>query len=144
MLYCYLFKCDKEGNAESDVFTEIGFTNWRKGLDNFRGHEGGVRSLHNKALQQARDLMTQKQHFETFVIKQTDEVCINYHTLLHGALNCTRWLLQQGLPFCGDDESFKSSNKGNYLELMQFLADHNDKVRKVVCECSQECQVYFF
>ncbi|XP_050122966.1 uncharacterized protein LOC126600437 [Malus sylvestris] len=79
--YCYLFKCDfdKEGNAGSDVFTEIGFTNWRKGLENFRDHEGG-------------------------------------------------------LPFHGHDESFKSSNRGNYLELMQFLADHNDKVRKVVFE----------
>ncbi|CAN6565048.1 unnamed protein product [Malus baccata var. baccata] len=134
--YCYLFKCDfdKEGNVESDVFTEIGFTNWRKGLENFRDHEGGVGSLHNKALQQARDLMTQKQHIETFVIKQTDEARINYHTLLRGALDCTRWLLQQGLPFRGHDESFKSSNRGNYLELMQFLADHNDKVRKVVFE----------
>ncbi|CAN6682130.1 unnamed protein product [Malus baccata var. baccata] len=134
--YCYLFKCDfdKEGNAGSDVFTEIGFTNWRKRLENFRDHEGGVGSLHNKALQQARDLMTQKQHIETFVIKQTDEAHINYHTLLRGALDCTRWLLQQGLPFRGHDESFKSSNRGNYLELMQFLADHNDKVRKVVFE----------
>ncbi|CAN6696635.1 unnamed protein product [Malus baccata var. baccata] len=134
--YCYLFKCDfdKEGNAGSDVFTEIGFTNWRKGLENFRDHEGGVGSLHNKALQQARDLMMQKQHIETFVIKQTDEARINYHTLLRGALDCTRWLLQQGLPFRGHDESFKSSNRGNYLELMQFLADHNDKVRKVVFE----------
>ncbi|XP_050141168.1 uncharacterized protein LOC126617173 [Malus sylvestris] len=78
--------------------------------------------------------MTQKQHIETFVIKQTDEARINYYTLLRGALDCTRWLLQQGLPFCGHDESFKSSNRGNYLELMQFLADHNDKVRKVVFE----------
>ncbi|CAN6692895.1 unnamed protein product [Malus baccata var. baccata] len=76
----------------------------------------------------------QKQHIETFVIKQTDEARINYHTLLRGALDCTRWLLQQGLPFRGHDESFKSSNRGNYLELMQFLADHNDKVRKVVFE----------
>ena len=28
----------------------------------------------------------------------------------------------------------KSSNRGNYMELMQFLADHNEKVRKVVLE----------
>ncbi|XP_050142217.1 uncharacterized protein LOC126618177 [Malus sylvestris] len=134
--YCYLFKCDfdKEGNAGSDVFIEIGFTNWRKGLENFRDHKRGVGSLRNKALQQAGDLMTQKQHIETFVIKQTDEARINYHTLLRGALDCTRWLLQQGLPFRGHDESFNSSNRGNYLELMQFLADDNEKVRKVVFE----------
>ncbi|CAN6541607.1 unnamed protein product [Malus baccata var. baccata] len=40
----------------------------------------------------------------------------------------------EGFPFCGHDESFNSSNKGNYLELMQFLAYHNEKVRNVVFE----------
>ncbi|XP_028962310.2 uncharacterized protein [Malus domestica] len=122
------------GGSGSDVFTTKGFTNWRKGPENFRVHEGGVGSLHNKAMQQAKDLMTQKQHIETFVIKQTDEARVNYHTLLSGALDCTRWLLRQGLAFRGHDESLKSSNRGNYIELMQFLADHNEKVRKVVFE----------
>ncbi|KAM1978743.1 hypothetical protein ACFX16_015403 [Malus domestica] len=134
--YCYLFKCDFDqmGSTGSDVFTEIGFTNWKKGPENLRVHEGGVGSLHNKAVQQARDLMTQKQHIETFVIKQTDEARINYRTLLSASLECTRWLLGQGLPFRGHDESLKSSNRGNYLELMQFLSKHNEQVRKVVFE----------
>ncbi|XP_048444098.1 zinc finger MYM-type protein 1-like [Pyrus x bretschneideri] len=79
-------------------------------------------------------LKTQKQHIETFVIKQTDEARVNYHTLQSGALDCTRWLLRQGLAFRGHNESLKSSNKGNYMKLMQFLADHNEKVRKVVFE----------
>nr|XP_028945669.1 uncharacterized protein LOC103423373 [Malus domestica] len=122
------------GSTGSDVFTEIGFTNWKKGSKNLQVHEGGVGSLHNKAVQQARDLMTQKQHIETFVIKQTDEARINYRTLLSASLECTRWLLGQGLPFRGHDESLKSSNRGNYLELMQFLSKHNEQVRKVVFE----------
>nr|XP_028959248.1 zinc finger MYM-type protein 1-like [Malus domestica] len=122
------------GSTGSDVFTEIGFTNWKKGPKNLRVHEGGVGSLHNKAIQQARDLMTQKQHIETFVIKQTDEAHINYRTLLSASLECTRWLLGQGLPFRGHDKSLKSSNRGNYLELMQFLSKHNEQVRKVVFE----------
>ncbi|KAM1146184.1 hypothetical protein ACFX19_038749 [Malus domestica] len=85
-------------------------------------------------MQQAKDLMTQKQHIETFVIKQIEEARVNYHTLLSRALDCTRWLLRQGLAFRGHDESLKSSNRGNYIKLMQFLADHNEKVRKVVFE----------
>ncbi|XP_070677893.1 uncharacterized protein [Malus domestica] len=122
------------GSTGSDVFIEKGFTNWKKGPQNLRVHEGGVGSLHNKAIQQARDLMAQKQHIETFVSKQTDEARINYRTLLNASLECTRWLLGQGLPFRGHDESFKSSNIGNYLELMQFLSKHNEQVRKVVFE----------
>ncbi|XP_028052398.1 zinc finger MYM-type protein 1-like [Camellia sinensis] len=37
----------------------------------------------------------------------------------------------QGLAFCGHDESENSSNKGNFLELLNFLADHNDDVKVV-------------
>ncbi|CAN6697723.1 unnamed protein product [Malus baccata var. baccata] len=122
------------GSTGSDVFIEKGFTNWKKGPQNLRVHEGGVGSLHNKAVQQARDLMAQKQHIETFVSKQTDEARVNYRTLLNASLECTRWLLGQGLLFRGHDESFKSSNRGNYLELMQFLSKHNEQVRKVVFE----------
>ncbi|KAI5343768.1 hypothetical protein L3X38_011644 [Prunus dulcis] len=36
--------------------------------------------------------------------------------------------------FCGHDESDTLSNKGNYLELLQFLADHDEKVNAVVLE----------
>ncbi|XP_050121414.1 uncharacterized protein LOC126599113 [Malus sylvestris] len=122
------------GSTGSDVFTKKGFTNWKKGPQNLRVHEGGVGSLHNKVIQQASDLMAQKQHIETFVSKQTDEARINYHTLLNASLECTRWLLGQGLPFRGHDELFKSSNGGNYLELMQFLSKHNEQVRKLVFE----------
>ncbi|CAL2246883.1 unnamed protein product [Prunus armeniaca] len=92
-LHCYIFKCDfdKQGKVGSDVFTEKGFKNWRKGPENFRDHVGQVGSLHNKATQ-----------------------------------HC--------LPFRGHDESETSSNKDNYLELLQFLADHDEKVRAVVFE----------
>ncbi|VVA37531.1 PREDICTED: zinc finger MYM-type 1, partial [Prunus dulcis] len=120
--------------AGSDVFTEKGFKNWRKGPENFRDHVGQVGSLHNKATQHCTDLMNQKQHVETIVIKQTDQARINYRILLTAALDCTRYLLRQGLPFRGHDESETSSNKGNYVELLQFLANHDEKVRAVVFE----------
>ncbi|KAI5351536.1 hypothetical protein L3X38_004427 [Prunus dulcis] len=134
--HCYLFKCDfdKQGKAGSDVFTEKGFKNWRKGPENFRDHVGQVGSLHNKATQHCTDLMNQKQHVETIVIKQTDQARINYRILLTAALDCTRYLLRQGLPFRGHDESETSSNKGNYVELLQFLANHDEKVRAIVFE----------
>ena len=76
--------------------------------------------------------MNQKQHVETIVIKQIDQARINYRILLTAALDCTRYLLRQCLPFCCHDESETSSNKGNYVELLQFLADHDEKVQVVV------------
>ncbi|CAN6678841.1 unnamed protein product [Malus baccata var. baccata] len=38
------------------------------------------------------------------------------------------------LPFRGHDENDTSNNRGNYLELLQFLADHDEKIKEVVLE----------
>ncbi|XP_062158778.1 uncharacterized protein LOC133866265 [Alnus glutinosa] len=45
---------------------------------------------------------------------------------------------QQGLAFCGHDESKNSSNQGNFRELLQFLAKHNEEIDKVVLENAPE------
>ncbi|XP_031265295.1 zinc finger MYM-type protein 1-like [Pistacia vera] len=38
---------------------------------------------------------------------------------------------RQGLTFHGHDESYDSSNQGNFLELLQFLANHNEDYNAV-------------
>ncbi|XP_020415691.1 uncharacterized protein LOC109948147 [Prunus persica] len=57
-----------------------------------------------------------------------------YHICLNASLKRTRYLLRQGLSFRGHDESSTSSKKVNYLELLQFLADHDKKVNALVLE----------
>ncbi|XP_059461871.1 uncharacterized protein LOC132190854 [Corylus avellana] len=47
-------------------------------------------------------------------------------------------LQQQGLAFCGHDESKGSSNQGNFLELLRFLAKHNEEIDKVVLDNALE------
>ncbi|KDO40645.1 hypothetical protein CISIN_1g043936mg, partial [Citrus sinensis] len=37
----------------------------------------------------------------------------------------------QGLAFCGHDESDNSSNQGNYIRILRFLADHNEDIKTV-------------
>ncbi|XP_031287121.1 zinc finger MYM-type protein 1-like [Pistacia vera] len=39
--------------------------------------------------------------------------------------------IQQGLAFRGHDESYNSSNQENFLELLQFLANHNEDYNAV-------------
>ncbi|XP_048447304.1 uncharacterized protein LOC125480466 [Pyrus x bretschneideri] len=43
-----------------------------------------------------------------------------------------------GLAFRGNDESEHSSNHGNFLELLQFLADHNEDVKAVTLKNASE------
>ncbi|XP_068339219.1 uncharacterized protein [Pyrus communis] len=44
----------------------------------------------------------------------------------------------QGLAFRGNDEFEHSSNHGNFLELLQFLADHNEDVKAVTLKNTPE------
>ncbi|KAI5339071.1 hypothetical protein L3X38_018343 [Prunus dulcis] len=132
-LHCYLFKSNFD-QVGGDAFTGVGFNNWKKAKDRFNLHVGPVGSVHNQAREVAYNLMHQTTHIETIVIKQTSQARMAYLTCLNASLKCTRYLLRQSLSFRGHDESAQSSNKGNYLELLQFLADHDEKVEAVVLE----------
>ncbi|XP_034212953.1 uncharacterized protein LOC117625521 [Prunus dulcis] len=97
-------------------------------------HVGPVESVHNKAREATTHLMNQNTHMETAMSKHSDEARKAYHTCLIASIKCTKFLLRQGLAFHGHDESATSSNMENYLELLQFLTDSDDKVREVVME----------
>jgi hypothetical protein len=43
-----------------------------------------------------------------------------------------KFLLHQGLPFRGHDESEESSNKGNFIEILKFLAVNSEEVNNYI------------
>ena len=47
-----------------------------------------------------------------------------------------------GLAFHGHDESQDSSNKGNFLELLHFLANHNESINEVLQKALKKLQAY--
>ncbi|KAI5328628.1 hypothetical protein L3X38_028025 [Prunus dulcis] len=132
-LYCYLFKSNFE-QVGSEAFTGAGFKNWKKGRERMKVHVGPVGSVHNKAREAATNLMNQNTHIETAVSKHSEQARMAYRRCLIASIKCTKFLLRQGLSFRGNDESATSSNRGNYLELLQFLADNDEKVKEVVLE----------
>lgn len=77
------------------------------------------------------DLINQKQHIETILIKHTYQSHIDYRITLNAAIDCTRYLLQD-LTFRGFDEKEVSDNRKNYIELLQFLEHHDEKIKVVV------------
>ena len=129
-LYCYLFKSDIGDQGGEDAFVGVGFTNWKK-ADKLRIHEGSVGSSHRQALQKGKDLLNQKQHITTVISKISDEAKRDYRVRLTASIVCIRFLLRQGLPFRGHDESELSSNQGNFLELLKLLSEQNEDVRAV-------------
>ncbi|GMP74679.1 hypothetical protein CsSME_00032036 [Camellia sinensis var. sinensis] len=63
---------------------------------------------------------------------------LRYRTRLNSSVSCVKFLLRQGLAFHGHNESKNSSNQGNFLELLKFLADHNEDVKVVTLSNAQQ------
>ncbi|CAN6331651.1 unnamed protein product, partial [Urochloa humidicola] len=64
--------------------------------------------------------------------KWSDEDRRLYKIRLTYTLRCLKFLLHQGLAFRGHDESEESSNRGNFIELLKFLAANSEEVDKYV------------
>ena len=52
----------------------------------------------------------------------SDQARIDYQIRLGATVDCVWFLLQQGLPFRGHDETKDSINQGNFLELLSGYA----------------------
>ena len=129
-LCCYLFKPNIGEQACGDSFVSEGFSDWKK-KERFNIHVGGPLSAHNQAWRKCEVLLNQKQHIETILSKQSKHVRSEYRIHLNAFVDCVRFLLRQGIAFRGHDESENSSNQGNFLELLRFLADHNQDIKAV-------------
>ncbi|XP_015167176.1 zinc finger MYM-type protein 1-like [Solanum tuberosum] len=119
-LCCYLFKNEFEsrGNAEKS-FTQDGFKNRNHGLERIQLHVGEVNSIHNKCLNRMLDLRINVNQFNLFFTSKVKN---------------KKFLLRNGLPFRGHDESEDSYYKGLFLELVKFHGVNRPDVEKVILQ----------
>ncbi|XP_057504798.1 uncharacterized protein LOC130788277 [Actinidia eriantha] len=110
-----------------EIFVDKGFTNWKK-KEKFDEHVGGVNSAHYQVWRKCQDLVHQPQHIDTAYNKHSEQSKVDYRIRLCATIDCIRFLLKQGLAFRGHDESEDSDNQGNFLELLEFLYNHNNEV----------------
>ncbi|XP_028551808.1 zinc finger MYM-type protein 1-like [Dendrobium catenatum] len=133
-LYCYLFKPQDKtimGQGGGDSFIGEGFRNWKK-KEKLLSHVREHNSAHNKARHKCEDLMkTKEQSLHVLWLSKDERNRKDYKVMLTATVDCVRFLLRQGLSFRGHDESSGSENRGNYLELFDFLSNHNDEIKKV-------------
>ncbi|KAL1290043.1 hypothetical protein AAHE18_20G100900 [Arachis hypogaea] len=78
--------------------------------------------------QTASALMRPKQHITAAIEKQYEQAKKNYRIHLTTTIDCLRFLLRQELAFRDNDETDDSVNQGNFLELLNFLAQHNEEI----------------
>ncbi|XP_072147483.1 uncharacterized protein [Setaria viridis] len=123
---CYLFK---KGTG-SNTFIVGGWNNWNIGNKALLKHSGSM--AHNTAQERYIGFMNPKVAIDYRIEKWTDEDLRLYKKRLTYSLICIKFLLHQGLAFRGHDENKESSNRGNFIELLKFLAGNSDEVNKYV------------
>ena len=85
--------------------------------------------------------MKEKQHIQSVLVKQSNQDKIEYWVQLSTIVDCIRFFLCQGLAFRGHNESQGSSDKGNFLELLQILGDHNESINVVLQKAPKNCKL---
>jgi hypothetical protein len=103
-LFCYLFRPDIGKQVGRDSFVTEGFKNWKK-KDTLQSHVRAHNSAHNQARRRCEALLNHKQSIITFFDKQSDQQKRDYRNRLNASVDCICFLQQEGLAFCGHDES---------------------------------------
>nr|XP_051215497.1 uncharacterized protein LOC127333197 [Lolium perenne] len=127
---CYLFK-DKTRCPGGDAFVKKGFNNWNM-KKRLKKHEGEVSSAHAEAQEKYDRFNSPQTSIRESIASNTTQYKALYKQRLTWTLKCVRYLLHQGLAFRGHDESEDSLNKGNFLELLNWLAGNFEEVNRVV------------
>ncbi|XP_049370622.1 uncharacterized protein LOC125835542 [Solanum verrucosum] len=135
-LCCYLFKneCESRGYVVDVAFTKTVYRAWNKATERFRAHVGDINSIHNKCFNKMLDLMNQSQSIRTSFDKKFKKEKSESRRRLSASVDVTRFLLKLGLSFRGHDESRSSSNRGIFLELLQWYGDINEDVGSIILE----------
>ncbi|XP_066382746.1 uncharacterized protein [Miscanthus floridulus] len=122
--YCYLF------GKESGKFITDGWHNWNIGTISLDKHESST--LHKFAQEKYSLFVKKGTKIDTVIEKVSEKDRVDYKARLTYSLRCLRFLLHQGLACRGHDETEESNNRGNFLELLNWLAGNNEEVHKVV------------
>ena len=138
-LYCYQFGQDVGKQGRGETFVMKGFKLWNH-KEKLNSHVGGFNSAYNQAIKKSEDLMNEKQHIQSVLVKQSNQDKLEYRVQLNAIVDSIRFLLCRGLTFRGHDESQGSSDKGNFLELLQFLGDHNVSIIEVLQKAPKNCK----
>ncbi|KAJ9539257.1 hypothetical protein OSB04_031990 [Centaurea solstitialis] len=120
-LPCYLFR---DPSGTDAAFVTEGFNSWSK-KKRFKLHEGGVKSNHHKALAKCEDLLNQNQSIAAALLKQSELAKTEYHMRLTASVEVCRFLLENALPFRGNDESESSLYKGLFLGTLKLVGKIN-------------------
>ncbi|XP_058763823.1 uncharacterized protein LOC131637258 [Vicia villosa] len=140
--YCFLFK--PPGRAEHfgyEIFNKDEFKDWKHTSKGFKDHIGSHNSTHNSCMKHYDNYNNQRQSVTSIFARATTESEELYKIRLTCSLDCTRYLIAQGIAFGGHDESSTSLNKGNFREMVDWVKSNDEKVRDAFDRGPKNCTI---
>jgi len=83
-------------------------------------------------MQKWDSLKTPSTHIHKLMNKQSTKQVLQNHLRLKASIKSVMWLAKQACTFRGHDDSVKSSNRGNFIEMLKLLGSMNEDIGKVV------------
>ncbi|XP_058755788.1 uncharacterized protein LOC131628968 [Vicia villosa] len=120
-------------------FNKDGFKDWKHASKGFKDHIGSHDSKHNSCVKHYDDYNNQRQSVTSIFARATRELEELYKIRLTCSLDCTRYLLAQGIAFRGHDEISTSLNKGNFREMVDWVKSNDEKVRDAFDRGPKNC-----
>ncbi|CAN6236329.1 unnamed protein product [Urochloa humidicola] len=124
--YCYLFKQPRVENFGVEAFTSVGFRGWKDGRELIRDH--GTSKDHNKSRKCYEAFKNQRQSVSHAIDRGGKKTEEEHKGRLVVVVEIIRFLLLQALAFRGHDESSSSSNRGVFLEFLEWWKEKDNNV----------------
>ncbi|ESR45113.1 hypothetical protein CICLE_v10003305mg, partial [Citrus x clementina] len=91
-------------------------------------------SHHTKAMLKWGGLKNASQHIDRVMNAQSSQQILQNRLWLQTSIEAVKWLAKQACAFRGHDESIKSSNSGNFIEMIKYSARMNKDIVDAVLE----------
>lgn len=119
----FCFPCKLFSNDLDNVFVKNGFNNWKKTDIALKSHENSKE--HHECVMKWLDHSSKNSRIDKNKEESMKSETKYWTEVLKRVISVIRFLTERGLPIRGKDEIFGSPKNGNYLGLLELLADYD-------------------
>lgn len=128
-VYCYV--CKLMGTSEQQL-TGDGYCDWKHSSTRLSGHETSKDHLESVLALACRARSTGR--IDMNLAKEVEQVEQYWCKVLKRLVSVLKFVCERGLALRGDNETIGSANNGNYLGLLELLAQYDDFLHQHILE----------
>lgn len=124
-LYCFVCKLMSKTRNQ---FTHGGFCDWKHANDRLISHETSKDHLNSVISVASRS--KELGRIDNELIKQSEEVKYYWRNVIKRLVSVIKFICERGLALRGENEIIGSSKNGNYLGILELLAEYDNFLKQ--------------